>query len=273
MALSLLYRAIRPLAWAPFFIGYLLGVGCGNATLNPKAWIGCVAVAFGCISGVAMNNYVDRNLDKNAIGKDIDLKRNPWATGELAFRHMLALSVVPTILMLTTSYTISPLFLTLNILSWFAGTICYSYPLYLKGKAPFDIICMPVATFIFPFLAGYWLNSLLEFPVLPIMLCFVFGTDIFIASEVWDIDADRYAGLKTTAVILGRLNAKRTRRFLKFAQVAIATIIIVSYPLTWKILAAGITLTTLIPSCKYLKLQWVSFTLLVVVMLLQGLLF
>jgi len=270
MALNLAYRAIRPLAWVAFFIGYLLGVGCGNATLNPKAWLGCLAMAFGCISGMVMNNYADRNLDKKAVGKDINLRKNPWATGELDLQDMLALAISPTIVMVILCYLISPLFLILTIISWVAGSIGYSYPLYLKGKAPWDILCMPIATYLFPFLAGYWLNTMLPFPTLPIILSFTFGIDIFIASEVWDIDADKAAGLKTTAVTLGKEKSEYTRLILKVLQVAFAMMVCLLCPPKWQVYALGMLGTSLIPSYEHLKLQWISFVIFVIGVLIMG---
>jgi len=269
LALNLIYRAIRPLAWAPFFIGYLLGVGLGNATLNPKAWLGCLTLAFGCISGIAMNNYADRNLDKKARGKDYDLKRNPWATGELTLKHLLSLAIFATAIMGILSYIISPIFLILSSLSWCAGSICYSFPLYLKGKAPFDIICMPIATYIFPFLAGYWLNALTDPPIFQMLSILPFGIDIFIASEVWDIEADKEAGLKTTAVALGK-KSEKVRLALKILQMPLTLAMILIFSPKWKVFSLGILITSLIPSYEYLKLQWISFVLLVALILILG---
>lgn len=222
---------MRLIRIGPFFTLYLLvfflGVACANAWHSNIIFAGVSIFLFSC-AGHAINYIADVKVDALAAKvKDVPPWLNPVLTGEISKKQAYAFSLITSCISLLFASFAGPFFFLLFTLSGIGCIVCYSL-FYFKSKPGWDMI-FPLSTLcLFP--AGYYLVNLqLAFPVFHLCAFAPAVIAAFLDTAIHDIDSDRRADLRTTAVFLGEKNSRRVETTL---IVLTSTISVISLLLT-----------------------------------------
>ena len=162
-----------------------------------------LAFAFG------INNYYDRKEDV----EEGDVKKNPIAFGNLSPKSALVFLTILTLtgILLALIYTNNLLVWSLYVSLIFFAWIYSAYPVRLKTRAVLDILSHGLYFGSIIFTYSYLLlfrddyQGLLYNPLL--YLIFLYSISLEMRNEVEDFDFDKAAGLKTTAIVLGKNKA------------------------------------------------------------------
>ena len=162
-----------------------------------------LAFAFG------INNYYDREEDI----EEGDAKKNPIVFGKLSPKAALSFLAFITItgIILVYAYTYDLIVWSLYVSLIFFAWIYSAYPIRLKTRAIWDILSHGlyfgsiIFAYSYLFLFRNKLDALLYNPLL--YLIFFYSISLEMRNEVEDFEFDKAAGLKTTAITLGKNNA------------------------------------------------------------------
>ncbi|MCA9380448.1 prenyltransferase [Candidatus Dojkabacteria bacterium] len=202
--LNFFYKTSRPKFWSYLFGTFLFGFFAGLQEPNPLAlldWKFLLLLIFFIFPAnlfvYGVNDLADEDTDKfnPKKGKQENLL-------EKSFRKYLFYGViVVVILSLIIAYAIPQIALWLIGFMILGGS--YSLPPARFKKRPF-IDSLSNIFYAFPGIIGFLINT----PTLPslqiIPILFIFPVAMHLYSAIPDIEADKKAGLKTTAVILGK---------------------------------------------------------------------
>ncbi len=152
-----------------------------------------------------LNDYNDLKADA------INERKGNFIFGAKSSREQLtsvpkkvALVILPFIIYFT---IISGLQMFLLLLLMIVINIIYNFePFRIKERPPFEI-CIQIGYVITAYFS-ITLNNLQELPWQTFLYLSLFAFQAHIAGEIMDIEPDKLAGKKTTAVIIGRKNTK-----------------------------------------------------------------
>lgn len=202
--LNFFYKTSRPKFWSYLFGTFLFGFFAGLQEPNPLAlldWKFLLLLIFFIFPAnlfvYGVNDLADEDTDKfnPKKGKQENLL-------EKSFRKYLLNGVILiVILALIIAYAIPQIALWLIGFMILGGS--YSLPPARFKKRPF-IDSLSNIFYAFPGIIGFLINTpnLPSLQIIPIL--FIFPIAMHLYSAIPDIDADKKAGLKTTAVLLGK---------------------------------------------------------------------
>lgn len=159
-----------------------------------------------CVPGHAVNYIADVRVDALATQtKDRDPRLNPVLTGEVSKRDAYALSLLGTCLALALAWAAGPACLLATAIAIAGGVVGYSM-LYMKSRPLLDLV-LPLSTGPPLFAAGFCLGGA-PVPAPHVLVFSILATGAFLDTVIHDVDFDRRAGLRTTAVWLGERRAR-----------------------------------------------------------------
>ena len=200
---------IRPLAAVPFLFALFFGQVFGGFK-RPLDALNLILIYDFLIFGSlhTFNLWSDQDVDiLSKGGKDIILNRQPFVSGRIGQKKGLLFGLA----LMTSGLLLLVFFYQRVFIVSLAEIIIgllYSLPPRFKGKKFLDVISNAAGAFL-AFLAGYFLfqRNLPLSTALPLAWISLLVGSTYLLTVMEDIEADRRAGLKTTAVSLGR---KRT---------------------------------------------------------------
>jgi len=212
---------INLLAWTPYPLAFIVGVSAAN---NYDFWIfpALIAIFFFTATGYALNFYADAKsrVDRFATFKDMKLSENPVLKGEVSDEQVFKFTILTSILATISAYFTPDIFKLSLLVAAFFGVFCYNI-LYWKSKPILDVFSMPVGV-----LSVLAMGGMLKIFPVEFMLYVFLTVPLYLETELWDIDADKKARLKTTAVFLGE---KKTAIVNKIFYLALLTFSIVYF--------------------------------------------
>jgi 4-hydroxybenzoate polyprenyltransferase len=131
-----------------------------------------------------------------ARGDDAQLARLPWVIAAVQVPFVVALCVL-----------IGPW----RALPWFGALLLVNYlyndrPFRFKGRPGLELLNQ--AGYLLVFILGSWLNGVRQLPWQTFLFGALFAMHSHLFGQVMDVEPDRAAGRRTTAVVLGVLPAK-----------------------------------------------------------------
>ncbi|MBW2560828.1 MAG: UbiA prenyltransferase family protein [Deltaproteobacteria bacterium] len=164
------------------------------------------AILAACVPGHAVNYVADVRVDALATRvKDRDPRLNPVLTGEVSRRGAYALSLLGTCLALALAWAAGPACFSAIAVMIAGGVVGYSM-LYMKSRPLLDLV-LPLSTGPPLFAAGFCLGGA-PVPALHVLVFSILAISAFLDTVIHDVDFDRRAGLRTTAVWLGERRAR-----------------------------------------------------------------
>jgi len=209
----------RPGLWLTAIAFYMLPLGQRPVFHSTAFWLGALYVSFPMgLLLYGWNDIVDYDADRLNPRKGTFLfgaRGTPEQLRGLPLR--IALVQVP--------FLVACSFLAgAKILLCFAGMIAaaalYNWPRYgFKARPPLEILNQ--AGYLFVFLLSSWLNDvpLLPWPTMFFGALFAMHSHVF--GEVMDVEPDRAAGRRTTAIVIGRVRAKLLMAILMLCEAAL----------------------------------------------------
>jgi len=182
-----------------------LGVASAGAWV-PEVLPALGAILAACVPGHAVNYVADVRVDALTTRvKERDPRFNPILTGEISKRDAYALSLLGACLALALAWATGPACLLAIAVMIAGGVVGYSM-LYLKSRPLLDLV-LPLSTGPPLFAAGFCLGGA-PVPAPHVLVLSIIATGAFLDTVIHDVDFDRKAGLRTTAVWLGERRAR-----------------------------------------------------------------
>lgn len=195
---------IRPIGWAPFYFPFLLGLIDAGFLSLAKVYLALFIYGPLLAGGIyVLNFYSDIDVDRiSKVAKDVEMPKQPFVSGEVSKKEGLILAFILLASGLFLSSLINASVLFVSLLCVFLGVI-YSFPPRLK-QIPFADIITNSSVGVFCYAAG-WLvfRDISGISIYPILWLLFLISSTYLLTVIIDIDGDREAGLKTTAVFLG----------------------------------------------------------------------
>ncbi len=248
--IQLLIKTSRPVGWIIAPLGFLLGFTAFAAGLTPLSIFQLIFLSFPyCVFLYGTNDMYDYESDKQNPRKTVP---NSVEMKSTFFPLVQKLSIVFMVTLLISALTtLNPTHILAMILLLFFSYAYSAPPLRLKERPPLDSISNGILYFYAPVLLGASFNATL-FDI-PIQAYFITACVIGIHSfsTVMDYSADKTAGDRTFAVVLG----KRTASLFTFIVFIIAYLfsgfqgMIVGYFLIFCAVSSGII--TVVPAEKW----------------------
>lgn len=201
-------RLLRIKDWYPCFFIAVIGfiISKGYTSSFTKILVFYLMILFSLGFSFSINNCFDVKEDK--LNRS---KKNPVATGDLKFKNSVLFSVLFAVL-----GVVSSIFFGLKIFLFYIGllllSIFYSLPpLRFKSRFLLDIISHGLFGG-----ALLFLFTLIIFGSKLILFDYIIAISIFFISVTWelrnhikDYESDNKAGIKTTAIILGKKKSEK----------------------------------------------------------------
>jgi 4-hydroxybenzoate polyprenyltransferase len=199
-------KASRPGFWLTAIWFYLLPVAQQPVWSSPAFWLGVFFVSFPFgLFIYGWNDIVDRENDRRnlrkgsflfgALGTDEQLRKLPW---------IIALVHLPFVVLFA-------LWLGPHMLGWYAALLAatglYNLPRYgFKNFPVVDILNQ--AAYLLVFYVSSAINHVPQLPWPTMLFGVMFAMHSHLLGEVMDLDPDRLAGRRTTALVLGAVRTK-----------------------------------------------------------------
>lgn len=203
---------VRPIGWAPFLFPLLLGVmgsglSPGQSPFTTLKTVIMLIVAYGPLllgSVYAMNFYADVEADRQSdVKKYFVMSRQPFVTGRVSKRMGVLFISMLAILGLCLSWMINPTVFALGAVLLFVSYI-YSFPPRLKGVPFADVVANTFCEGFICYGAGWSaFKDIGSINMTPSIWLILLGASAYLFTELIDIEADRRAGINTTAVFFG----------------------------------------------------------------------
>lgn len=204
--LVFLLQASRPGFWLTALWFYMLPLAQHQVFDSAAFWLGAVYVTFPMgLLLYGWNDCVDYETDRynprkgtflfGARGSAEQLRKLPLriALVQLPFVIIATVLAGPKMLICFAGMT--------------AAAAIYNWPRYgFKAQPPLEILNQ--AGYLFVFLLSSWLNSVSQLPWPAMLFGALFAMHSHVFGEVMDLEPDRAAGRRTTAVVIGRILAK-----------------------------------------------------------------
>jgi len=195
---------VRPVGWVPFLFPLLFGLidaGFQSLKLVYLMSLICGPLLAGGI--YTLNFYYDIEADKKSdVVKDIVMAEQPFITGKVGRLEGLLLAGVLITLGLSLAWMINKTVLSLGVLAVIIGII-YSFPPRLKD-VPFGDVAVNSIVAALCYLVGWsTFKDIGDVTIYPILWILLLIAATYLLTVVIDIEVDRRAKLKTTAIHLG----------------------------------------------------------------------
>lgn len=199
-------QASRPGLWLTSIWFYMLPLGGRHVFRSADFWLGLIYVTFPMgLLLYGWNDIVDFDVDRvnprkgsflfGARGSIEQLRRLPWG---------IALVQLP---FLAVFVELRGLRMLLCLAGMATAAAIYNWPRHgFKSRPPLEILNQ--AGYLFVFLLSSWMNGMpqLSWPAMLFGALFAMHSHVF--GEIMDLEPDRSAGRRTTAVLIGRVPAK-----------------------------------------------------------------
>ncbi len=235
--LVFLLQVSRPGLWSTTALFYLMPLGHADFLHSGKLWLGLFFVLFplGLVL-YGVNDIVDAETDA------LNPRKGTFMFGARGAREQLAALKWQIAAVQVPFATMFYFFVGPRILWWYALLVLavgvYNAPgIAWKGRPPFDVLIQ--ASYLLVFVLSSWLNKAPQLPWQTFLFGALFAMHSHIFGEVMDIEPDRLSGRRTTATLIGRMQAK----LLIAAFLCIETILVWTYFRDWIIagfLAVGV---------------------------------
>ena len=199
-------KAARPGFWLTAIWFYLLPVAQQPIWNSPAFWLGVFFVSFPFgLFIYGWNDIVDRENDRRnarkgsflfgALGTDEQLRQLPW---------IIALVHLPFVVLFA-------VWLGPHMLAWYAVLLVasglYNFPRYgFKNFPGVDVLNQ--AAYLLVFYVGSAINHVPQLPWQTMLFGVMFAMHSHLLGEVMDLEPDRLAGRRTTALVLGAVPTK-----------------------------------------------------------------
>jgi len=185
---------------------YMLPLGGRHVFLSMPFWLGLIYVTFPMgLLIYGWNDCVDFDVDRSNPRKGTFLF---GARGTIEQLNKLPLRIVLVqVPFLAAFWYLSGARMLLCVMGMAATVAIYNWPRYgFKSRPPLEILNQ--AGYLFVFLLSSWLNGVpqLGWPALLFGAMFAMHSHVF--GEIMDLEPDRTAGRRTTAVVIGRVKSK-----------------------------------------------------------------
>jgi len=202
---------IRPMGWGPFWFSLLFGlIDSGFSSLD-LVYLSMLIYGPLLLGGIyVLNFYSDIEADKlSDVTKDVAMAKQPFVTGKVKPTEGLILAALLLGSGLFLSLMINLQVFLLSLFLVFIGII-YSFPPRLKDMPFGDIAANAISGGLICYAAGWCaFNDISNIPIYPILWLVSLIAAAYLLTVIIDIEADRRAGLRTTAVVLGVKNSIR----------------------------------------------------------------
>ncbi len=214
MLLGLL-ELIRIKAWKAYIGMSVFGYAISTDSLDGNAALFIVAMFFYLAFAFAINNCYDTDTDLPS------LRKNPVASGLISRKKARVISYLFALSGLLT-VTAFPLESVVIYAFMLILAYLYSAPPRLKVLPPFDMISHGLFFGALIFLFGVSISGVFQRLHIAIAVSIFFYSCLFeLKNHIEDFDADKKAGLKTSAIILG---GKRYAAFSALSAMHLATL-------------------------------------------------
>lgn len=217
--LAYVLKASRPGMWLTAVWFYLLPLGGRDLIHSLDFWVGLFYITFPLglfLSG--WNDLTDAALDRSNPRKDSYLFGACGNSAQLAALPFLIVLAQAPFLVLFTLW-LGPRMLWW-LLAWSVACALYNHaPFTWKARTPFDLLVQP--TFLLVFLFSSWVNHAPQLPWPAFVFGALFAMHGHLMQEIMDLEPDRAAGRRTTAVVLGAVPSKLLVSLLLVGEAAV----------------------------------------------------
>lgn len=195
-------------------------------------------LAFFCASFFAstMNFYADVEADRDFGGqfKDMDLKEQPFVTGEMGRTETWLAFAISFAGCAGLSFAVNYRYAIFIILFAVVVGLLYSHPWFRLKARPLTDILINVAGMGFALLAGLAFSTHDLPPVLFLVWGGLFVTVMYIPTVVNDVPFDEAAGYKTSGVFFGAKRLLYSMAPLALAMVPIGVLVVLNDTAAWQ---------------------------------------
>lgn len=244
---------LRIIDWKAYLSISILGsfITFTFSNFNPIKYILFLALISAYLAfSFSINNVFDKSVDSIDKGS---LKKNPVACGKLNELEALILSIsIPFSSIPISFLTFGEKFLLLYSFSYLISTMYSVPPFRLKSKPILDIVSHGIFFGVLPFMLGMAFNGSINF--LGLMICvaiFFYSINFELRNHLEDYEFDLLAGIRTTAVVLGKKKAEKLKDM--FANVTILWIIATAIVL--KLYWPLVIISSLLTLCNLLEVN------------------
>ncbi len=219
-----LIEVARPALWSTHLWFYLLPLGGYRVLDTVGFWLGAVYVTFPLgLLLYGWNDWADYETDR----------RNP-RKGNLLFGAKLSLAALAALPWRIALVQI-PFFIGFTwligakFLLWIAAALvvnaCYNLPrLNFKGRPLLDVVSQ--SGYLLVFVLASWANDVPQLPWPVFVFGLLFAMHSHLLAEIVDIEPDRMAGRRTTAVVMGAAGAKLAVAIMLFCEAGVVALFI-----------------------------------------------
>jgi len=193
-----LLRLIRIKSWKAYMGMSVFGYAISNEGLDGRAVFFLVAMFFYLAFAFAINNCYDTDTDLSSLGK------NPVASGLISRKKAKVISYLFALsgLLTVTAFPFESIVIYVLMLLL---AYLYSAPPRLKVLPPADMLSHGLFFGALIFLFGVSITGVFQRIYIAIAVSIFFYSCLFeLKNHIEDFDADKKAGLRTSATILGR---------------------------------------------------------------------
>ncbi|MES2461337.1 MAG: UbiA family prenyltransferase [Armatimonadota bacterium] len=200
--IAFVLKASRPGFWSTAIWFYLLTVAQKPVLGTWAFWLGVIyfSLPFGLLL-YGWNDYGDRATDRinprkgnylyGARGNDVELARLPILIALVQIPFLAAFSVLVG---------------ADRVMPWFAVLLLVNYlynnpPFRFKSRPGLELLNQ--TGYLLVFVMGSWLNGVPQLPWQTFVFGAVFAMQAHLFGQIMDIEPDRIAGRRTTAILLG----------------------------------------------------------------------
>ncbi|WP_372369908.1 UbiA family prenyltransferase [Candidatus Uabimicrobium sp. HlEnr_7] len=215
-----LIKIARPGFWPTHLWFFCLPFATRDMFSNPSFWLGAVYVCF----PLSLLIYGWNDLG-DAISDEANERKDSWLFGARPDSKMR--SVLPFWMGLVQVPFIIAFVILVNwqMLVWFSGVVLINFTyntLRFKSLPLLDLLNQ--VGYLLIFVMASWLCDVPQLNAPAMVFSTLFAMQSHLFGQIMDIDADKVAGRKSTAVVIGALRAKLLLIFIMTAEVVIAYI-------------------------------------------------
>jgi 4-hydroxybenzoate polyprenyltransferase len=226
----------------PMALGYAVVSETGAAIPAYKIVLGFLAFFCAAFFASTLNFYADVASDKEFEGefKDMDLKRQPFVTGEMGRLETALAFALSGAGCVACSLVVSLRFAVFIVGFALVVGLLYSHPWFrLKAKPVTDMLCN-ILGMGFSLMAGLALAGSYTPPAMFLVWAALFITVVYIPTVVNDVPFDEAAGYKTSGVFFGASRLLYSMVPLTMIMIPLAVLLSMNTSLPWLFrLAAG----------------------------------
>jgi len=231
----------------PFVLGLSVAATADTSISVPKAISAIMSFFFASFFSSTLNFYSDVEADRifSGVFKDMDLKNQPFVTGDMSRNETIAAFSVSLILALTLSLLAGLKVLIYISCFIFVVGFLYSHPkIKLKGRPLTDILCNILGMGLSLF-AGLSIGRANHPSVVYLIWGALFVAIVYIPTVVNDVPFDQAAGFKTSGVVFGAERLLVSMIPLTLIMSLLAVVVFLDDSLVWQFRLTCLALTPL----------------------------